>query len=411
MKKSNKTPLLALFLSALLALSPAALADVIWDWNRNAERLLSAAGVAGNSKSRAMSTVHVAMYEAVNAIDGRYAPYAVRLAPAPAASPDAAAAAAAHAVLVAMAPGQKAKIDEALADALKAIGDPASRAAGVSLVERAAAGILAERADDALTGPDTYRPHTTPGVWVPTAPPIQPEYARAKPWGGTRHDTYRPGPPPALASEQYARDYNEVRSLGGRASTQRTAAQTEAVRFWSQANFPATVDQVLRQYSDANRLGPAASARLYALLHMAILNSFIVDWDAKFHYNFWRPVTAIRNGDADGNDATEREAGWTPLNATPMHPEYPAQAAIIASLIRAVVEAEHGTRPMALTIVDTANPNLKRSYDGVAQLTDEMCDVRIWGGVHFRSSLEASRAMGRRMAADLVSTQLRAVRQ
>ena len=409
--KTTKASLLVLFFTALLATSTSALADAIWDWNRNADRVLAAAGIGGNARSRAMSMVHVAMFEAVNAVEGRYAPYGARLEAAPSASPEAAAAAAAHGVLVAIVPAQKARSDEALAEALKAVSDPAARSAGVSLGERAAAAIVAARADDALTAPDTYRPHATPGIWVPTAPPIMPEYARAKPWGGTRHDTYRPGPPPALGSEQYARDYNETRSLGGRASTQRTAAQTDAVRFWSQANFPATVDQVLRQYSEANRLGLAASARLYALLHMAILNSFIVDWDAKFHYNFWRPVTAIRNGDIDGNDATERDAGWTPLNATPMHPEYPSQAAIIASLMRTVVEAELGNRPLPITITDTANPALKRTFESVAKLAEEMCEVRIWGGIHFRSSLEVSMEMGRRMAGDLVATQLRPVRR
>jgi hypothetical protein len=392
-------------------ISPDASANAVVAWNQSADRLLAAGGVMGNARARALAMIHVAIFEAVNAIDGRYAPYGLKLEPAPGASADAAAAAAAHGVLSVLAPSQKAKIDEALADSLRNIPEGVARVAGIALGEKAATGIIVARADDALTAPDTYRPHTTPGIWVPTATPISPEYATAKPWGAARHDTYRPGPPPALKSEQYARDYNETRSLGGRNSATRTAEQVEAVRFWSQANLQASVDQVARQYVEAKKLDLVASARLYALMQMANNNTFIADWDAKFVYNFWRPVTAIRNGDQDGNDATEREPAWTPFNATPMHPEYPSQAAIVAAIIRGIIEAEFGTEPLALTIVDTANPALKRSFKGVEQLGDEMCDVRIWGGIHFRTSLNTSREMGRRIAADLVASQLKQVRR
>ena len=397
-------------LTLCLAFAGEACANVISDWNKTADRYLAAGNVVGNARARGLAMTHVAMFEAVNAIDRRYSPYGLKLDPAPGTSIDAAAAAAAHGVLVALAPSQKGKLDETLAEALKGVADPAARAAGVALGERAAAGIVAARADDALTAPDTYRPHTTPGVWVPTAAPISPEYATAKPWGAARHDTYRPGPPPALASEQYAREYNETRTLGGRTSTARTPAQTEAVRFWSQGNLQASADQTARQYAEAHKLGPVASARLYALMHMAYNNTFIADWDAKFVYNFWRPVTAIRNGDKDGNDATEREAGWTPLNATPMHPEYPSQAAMIAAIVRTIVESEFGPQPMAITMVDTANPTLKRSFESVAKMAEEMCDVRIWGGIHFRSSLRTATSMGERIAADILKTQLRPLR-
>ena len=409
MKTKNLRFFASLFALASIAISVAH-ADAIGDWNRIADRTMSAAQVGGNPRARALATMHVAVFEAVNAIDRRYAPYGLKLDPAPAASIDAAVAAASHGVRVALIPAQKPRLDEALNDTLKNVTEAPARAAGVLLGERAAAAILAARTDDALSAPDTYRPHTTPGGWVPTAPPITPEYARAKPWGNAKHDTYRPGPPPALASEQYARDYNETKSLGARNSSVRTPAQTDAVRFWSQANLQASIDQVMRQYVESNKLGPAAAARAYALAYMAYLNTFIFDWDAKFTYNFWRPVTAIRNGDIDGNDATERDPAWTPLNATPMHPEYPSQAAIIAGAMRALVEFEFGTQPVAITITDTANPQLKRSFDNVGKLADEMCEVRIWGGIHFRTSLKVAQDMGRRLAIDLASGMFKASR-
>jgi hypothetical protein len=301
------------------------------------------------------------------------------------------------------APGQKAKRDEALAETAASVADANARAAGLALGERAGAGILSDRLDDALTAPDTYRPHTTPGAWVPTAAPLFPEYARAKLWGASRNDAYRPGPPPALASAQYARDYNETRSLGGRTSTARTTAQTDAVRFWSQPNLATSVDQLARHFTVEKKLSLAESARLSALLYLGVANTFMADWDAKFTYNFWRPITAIRNGDQDGNDATERDASWTPLNATPMHPEYPSQAAIIAAVLRTVVEREFGANAGPVTIVDTATPTLKREFASIAALAQEMNDVRIWGGVHFRTSLEVATVMGRRIAEDLLA--------
>ena len=192
--------------------------------------------------------------------------------------------------------------------------------------------------------PDNYRPITSPGVWVPTTPPIFAQYARAKPWVLTSADQFRPGPPPQLSSALYARDYNETKTLGGAKSTTRTAAQNEAVKFWTQANLGPSWQAAARQLSEAKKLSLAENARLFALLNIGIANTFITDWDAKFTYNFWRPVTAIRNGDMDGNDATERDAGWIALNDTPMHPEYPSQAAIISGLAVGVMEARVRTQ-------------------------------------------------------------------
>jgi len=144
---------------------------------------------------------------------------------------------------------------------------------------------------------------------------------------------------------------------------------------------------------------------------MAAANSFIVDWDAKFQYNRWRPVTAIRNGDLDGNDATERDAGWTPLNATPMHPEYPSQAAILASITAGVFEAVFGPGPgPAIVVTDNADPKLTRRFDNLAAIVEETRVVRIWGGIHFRSALEASDVMGRQVASYVVANSIKPVR-
>ena len=395
-----------------LALIPAgARADVVSDWNVVAFDTFKAAGIGGNPQIRGLAIMHVAMSDAVNGVQNRYARHALVGAPDPSASVEVAALTAARGVLAVLAPTQKAKVDAAYAAALAPLPDGAARSAGVAIGERAAAAAIADRADDATNVPDTYRPVTTPGVWIPTAPPLFAEYARAKPWVLARADQFRPEPPPALTSAIYARDYNETKDLGGVKSTRRTSPQTDAVKFWTQANLGSAWFEAARQLSAAKALDLADNARLFALLSMASANSFIVDWDAKFYYNCWRPVTAIRNGDLDGNDATERDPGWTPLNATPMHPEYPSQAAIFAGVSAGVYEGVFGPGVgTPIVVTDTVDPKVTRQFDTIKAVVEETRLVRVWGGIHFRNTLEVSDVMGREVAAYLVANSIRPVR-
>jgi hypothetical protein len=387
----------------------AARADTVTDWNRTSLAVMRAANVGGNPASRTLAMVHVAMSDAVNSVQDRYTRYLADLPTVPGASAEAAAAA--RQILVQLYPNQKAIVEEAYATSLGAIPDGAGKSEGVALGERIAAAVQADRASDGTNVPDTYRPLTTPGVWVPTTPPLFAQYAQAKPWVLNSADQFRPGPPPALASALYARDDNETKGLGATRSAARTAAQTEAVKFWTQANIGPSWQAAARELSAAKGLGLAENARLFALLNMGVANTFITDWDAKFTYNFWRPVTAIRNGDMDGNDATERDPGWTPLNATPMHPEYPSQAAIISGLAVGILEAAFGPNPpIPFTAADTANPQLTRQFRNIGQLADEHNDVRVWGGIHFRNSLDVGKDMGRKIAAYLVDNALKPVR-
>jgi hypothetical protein len=221
---------------------------------------------------------------------------------------------------------------------------------------------------------------------------------------------FRPAPPPALNSALYARDYNETKEMGGAKSTKRTDAQSDAVRFWTQANLGPAWFQAAWQVSARRGLSVAESSRVFALMSMALANCFIVDWDAKFQYNFWRPITAIRNGDQDGNDATERDAGWLPLNATPMHPEYPSQAGINAGAARGVLEAIFGTGPEGFIATDTSDARLSRQFTSFAQMDQEHKEVRIWGGIHFRNSLEVGEAMGHKIADHLVANYIKPTR-
>jgi len=271
-----------------------------------------------------------------------------------------------------------------------------------------AALVQADRATDGTSAPDTYRPIATPGVWIPTTPPILAQYAQAKPWVLKSADQFRPGPPPQLTSAIYARDYNETKSLGGIRGTTRTAEQSDIVKFWTQANISPAWQEAARQISAAKGLGLAENARLFALLNMAMANTFINDWDAKFTYNFWRPVTAIRNGDMDGNDATERDAGWTPSNATPMHPEYPSQAAIVAGVSARVLElVVPSAQSVPVTATDLVDSTKKRQFASIKQLADEQCNVRVWGGIHFRNSLDVGVDMGKKIADYMVEHSLK----
>src|SRR6478752_6975427 len=374
-------------------------ADVITDWNITAMDVMKAVNVAGNPWTRSMALVNVSMSDAVNSVQNRYSRYmAAELPTDPNASVEAAAAAAAREILMRQYPGQKERIEAAFAETMKTIPDNPARAAGVDLGAKVADAVFTERQSDATNTPDTYRPLTTPGVWVPTTPPLFPQYATAKPWGLESASQFRPGPPPALNSALYARDYNETKEMGGVKSTKRTDAQSDAVRFWTQANLGPAWFQAAWQVSARHNLPVAESARVFALMSMAFANCFILDWDAKFQYNFWRPITAIRNGDQDGNDATERDAGWLPLNVTPMHPEYPSQAGINVGAARGVLEAVFGNGTEGFVATDIMDARLSRQFASFAQMDLEHKEVRIWGGIHFRNSLEVGDAMGKKIA-------------
>jgi len=394
----------------LLAGTTLVRADVITDWTQTAIDVMKAVNVAGNPWTRSMAIMHVSMSDSVNAVENRYARFTPGTPADPNASAEAAAAAAAREILMRQYPGQKARIDAAFATTLESVPDSPARAAGIALGEKVAASVFTDRQNDDTNVPDTYRPLTRPGVWVPTTPPLFSQYATARPWGMKAANQFRPVPPPKLSSALYARDYNETRELGALKSVKRTDAQSDAVRFWAQGNLFAAWYQAAAQISARRGLGLAENARLFGLLSMGIANCYILDWDAKFHYQFWRPLTAIRNGDQDGNDATERDAGWLPLNATPMHPEYPSQAGINAGTARSILESVFGTGPESFAVTDVADARLQRRFDSLAQMAEEHKEVRIWGGIHFRNSLEVGESMGRKLADHLLANYLKPTR-
>jgi hypothetical protein len=384
-------------LAAAISVVPAvSAADVVTEWNQKAGAALAEAKVYAFVGSRAMSLVHVAMFDAINSVEGRYTPYKVKV-PAPTgSSAEAAGTAAAHAVLVKLFPEQKASLDEAYATSLAQIPDGSGKTAGIGVGEEVAGKILALRAADGADAPNTYRPSTAPGVYVPTTLPIASQWGNVTPWVMERGSQFRPAAPPALTSAQWAQDYNEVKDLGGKKSTTRTAEQTEMARFWV-ITGPQSWDPIVRQLAAAPGRSLIENARLFALVEIAAADAYIAVFDAKYTFNFWRPITAIRNGDLDGNDATSRDAGWEPVIDTPLHPEYPCAHCISSAAVRAVLEPEFGKGPVSLSMTSSAAPGAVHKWASIQEWAEEVSAARICGGIHYRNSTVVGKDMGKKI--------------
>lgn len=356
-------------------------ADVVTDWNKKAGELITEAKIGTPPAIRLMALVQTAVSEAVQASTG--------------ASVDAAVAAANRAVFVKLLPTQQASIERMYEAALAAIPEGAAKTAGIVTGERAAATVLAGRAKDAPMA-ESYRPHAAPGVYVPTAAAAAPTWSTRTPWLMTSPSQFRAGPPPALTSDLWARDYNEVKELGAKASTRRSAAQTDIARFW-EYSLPSIYDGVVRSIAEQPGRSVARNARLFAAASQAMDDALIGVFDAKYHYNFWRPATAIRNGDMDGNDATMRDATWAPLIDSPMHPEYPSGHAILAGAVGAVLKADGGGNRMELATSSPSAKGATRRWSDADDFVREVADSRIYAGIHYRSAIDAGVQMGKRI--------------
>jgi hypothetical protein len=387
--------------------SQGARADVITDWNARSVDIAVTGKVPPPFAMRLTAIVQSAVYEAVNAITRRYPSDSINLEAQPGASVDAAVAAATRATLARLVPSQQAAIDGAYATALANIPDGPAKGQGIAVGAKAAAAILALRADDGADATESYRPRTTPGVYVPTALPVVPHWPGRKPWLMASPDQFRPGPPPDLGSTLWARNYNEVKTVGARNSTERTAEQSDIARFWEGAG-PVMYFPIARSVANGPGRDVTRNARLFAVAAQAMDDAAIAVYDAKYHYGFWRPITAIRNGDTDGNDATQRDASWLPLIDTPMHPEYPAAHCITAAALGAVLQADIGAGPTpVLTGTSPTAPAVVRSWTRIEDFVREVENARIYGGIHYRISTEIGSAMGKKIGELAAEKQLR----
>jgi hypothetical protein len=390
---------LAAALLACTAATPAS-ADTICEWMGYADLIIKAAPPppAGLPRSpdhaHALSQTALAMFEAVNAIDRRYESYLKLPLGEARASQDAAATTAAYQVLIAHFPGQKAGLDDSYAIAMAAIPDTAARDLGKTVGEAAAKAALLAGGIDTKIAQTAYRPRTAAGIWVPTALPVFEPYATAfTPWVLPNAAAVRPAPPPALTSETWARDFEEVKRLGGRTSKDRTPHQSLMAR------YRITPDMMpsYRLIADAPGRSLVQNARMFAMLEMAADDAGMAMAEAKLHYNFWRPITAIRNAEDDGNPATTSDPDWAPMINTPNHPEYPCGHCTYASVTATVLKAEVGKAPpggvrvASLSIPNSAVQVLPTLDDWVREVSFS----RTLGGVHYRFSNEAGETLGR----------------
>ena len=382
----------------VFAFAPAvAAANAVMDWNEVAIAASIAAKEAPTLSTRSMAAVHSAMYDAVNAIQPRYRPYKFSGTAPATASADAAAASAAHTVLVKLFPQQRDSLDQALAAAMAKIPEGAPRNDGVAVGAAAAQSILAWCADDRVNAPMAYRPVTAPGRYVATTLPVSMDIGLSRPWLLTKADQFRPPPPPALTSDTWTRDYNEIRRMGARTGSARSEEQTQVGQFWAVTGAP-SYNPVIRQAVIQRKLGLAESARVTALAYMAAMDSLVAVFDAKYTYQFWRPITAVRNGDQHGNPAVARDAGWLPLVDAPLHPEYPCAHCISSSAVGNVLQIELGDDVGPMTMTSPTAPGVTRRWNRVSEYVQEVSNARVWSGVHYRFSTLVGQQMGKDIA-------------
>ena len=398
--------LLPIFLAATLSAGSAARADAVTDWNEVAAARVLAARQSPAEGARSMAMMHVAMFDAINAVQPRYAPYAFKGKAPAGSSPEAAGAAAARTVLVKLFPDQRQAVDTAYAASLVSIPEGAGKTAGIALGEQVGGECIAMREKDGTGVPFAYRPVTAPGVYVPTVLPASSEWPFVKPFFMKDPAQFRPGPPPALKTAEWAKDYNEIKQMGGRQSGVRSAEQTEVAQFWAQTGVPSW-NPVVRSVSSAAGLNLLENARLFALANMAATDAFVAVFDAKYTYNLWRPITAIRNGDRQDNPEVARDAGWMPLIDTPMHPEYPCAHCISSAAVGTVLASELRDRPVSIAMTSSTAPGVTRRWTRVEDYMDEVSNARVWSGVHYRFSTRVGAEMGHRIGEYAVNRYLK----
>jgi hypothetical protein len=388
----------ALVLAASVDAAPSAPADTINEWSSLASQL---AGTAGMSPLRApitLAMVHLAMYDGVNAIAGGFAPYASKPPVKTPASMDAAAVEAAYGVLVVELPSQLAALDAARAQSLDPIPEP-ERTNGVAVGAAAAEALLARRVGDGRDDRVPYTPGSGPGTWIPTPPgflpALAPFLAKVVPFTMDTPWHFRPDGPPALVSGRYAHDYAEVKRLGERDSLARTPEQTATALFWEP--FAGTVWPVsIRRVATERGLDITLAARYEAAAFTAFADALVGCWDAKYHFNFWRPVTAIQQADTDGNPRTDPKFDWEPLAITPPFPEYASGHATVTAAVTTVME-DFFPRDLQIP-AQNVNTGEERFYSRAAKVIEEVVEARMLLGVHFRTADEDGAALGRQIA-------------
>ena len=398
-----------------IGLSTLARADVVTDWNQIT--LNTQTSVAGAIRtppaSRALAMVHLAIFDSVNAIDRKYEVYAVDAQPPGGASPEAAAVAAAHIVLLGLYPSQQPNIDSAYATSLSQIPDGQSKIDGISLGEFVGASILALRSGDGSSLNPSYNQPAAPGIWQPAVPgtALFVGWSQVTPFAIKSRSQFRGDGPPALSSAEYAADLNEVKTLGAVNSAVRTQYQTDTARFWAE-NSQINWNHIAVSAANSQQNDLDENARLFALLNMAGADTAIAVFDSKYYYNFWRPIAAIRGADTDGNPATDADPTWTPLVATPAHPDYTSQHSAFGSVAAEILADFFGTDDIGFSLTTSTAPGgVVRSYSSFSQAAEENMESRILIGYHFRTACRHGFNQGKQIGNFVYRHALKPVKQ
>jgi hypothetical protein len=377
--------------------------QVVLAWSEEAYQRFAADGYQHPMEAaRVLAMMHLAQHDALQAIDPAFASYALTGVREPAADAVTAAATAAHDVLLAVLPHQRQALAEALDRSLAAIPAGNARERGRELGSRAAAAILALRAGDGADTPvrGDYQPRSGAGAYQYVAPwdlAFAPGWRDLRPFALERPEQFRNGPPPALTSARYTQDFVEIRAVGGKQSRTRTAEQTAYGKFWYEFSDIGW-NRIARVVTADRGLGLQSAARLFALLNMALSDAYVAGWDAKFHYDFWRPTTAIRGASDDGNAATLADASWESAEVTPPVQDYPSTHSALGDAGAEVLEAVFGDRTsFAFTSTTADPPGSERRFTSFRQAADENADSRVVAGLHFRFSCEAGQELGRKV--------------
>jgi hypothetical protein len=430
---------LVLAVGVVLALPPTCTAAArVAEWNVTAVDATLIAGENPTVQSRALAVIQVAVHDALNAIDRRFEPYAFYGEVDPEASSDAAVATAAHDALVGViavgtlpftgfgsADQQAAAVafvDAAYAADLEMIPEGEAKTRGIA-VGQAAAAILAERREDGATTFVPYMPGTEPGEWQPTPNPLPPDPpaptdhlpAQLPGWGQVipfvllSSNQFQPDDPPALTSERYALDYHEVQALGVKDSAVRTEDQEEIARFWF-GSSPVGWSQIARTVAADRELDAWEQARVLALVNLAMADGVIAGFDTKYRVNWWRPITAIRAGETDGNEATVADPTWESLLNTPPHPDYVSTHSVQGGAVAVVLRQVFGTDQVDFTATSGVPfPGFMRMFTSFSAAAQENADSRVYAGVHFRSATTNGLKLGRQIGWFIVSHALRPV--
>jgi hypothetical protein len=390
-------------------------AQVVIEWNQALLGALTTAQTPPPPAMRAGAIVATSVFDAVDGLTHRYVPYHVTEAAPRGASPLAAAAGAAHEALVALFPTQRAGFDALLATTEARLNDHHRHAGaisrGLAWGASVADTILALRADDGLTAtPPPYLISPVIGRWQPTPPAFPPapsfrQFATMTPWTLTSPAQFLPGPPARLTTARYARDFNEVKSLGSTTSTTRSAFDTQTALFWHSTPPVVLWDAVADTLITRHRLDLTDAARMLALDNLAMADAVIAVWNAKNTYDTWRPITAIQHADLDSNLCTDADPAWQPLIATPTFQEYPAAHPGVSQAAAAIL-ADHFGDHTTYTLTSPAMPGVTRSFTTFAAGVAQVIDARIFAGIHFRFAGNTAAVMGRQVAAHVEVTTL-----